>query len=354
MTPTIYVFSMKLSLVFVAAVAALGSASACKNDPPVASDYAGASGSAAGSAARAALQPILDKAAPMVKAKRAASLAVAAEAAAAPPVTAPEPLAAALPAPPVVGNPALKSPGDTLFGTPEIVGNPDAKVPFAFWVTPLLGPYEDMLAPTSNLMMKPEALEADLASVDKVKYALMVRVREYKPSKVVTAMVGEQGELRYEAGSLTGDAIFYDLDAKKRLGAFPFSFEAAGDYRAKPGATPEEETAALEDHLRASVRTQLVDALATFASGGGAPTATATAAAGTAMEKVERAILVEVGIKHPAVAIGKVTVTTGGAKPLVTIAATNPAAIDDALKAEIAAFAAKQIGADVDVTVVTE
>jgi hypothetical protein len=156
-------------------------------------------------------------------------------------------------------------------------------------------------------------------------------------------MVGGQSELRYEAGSVSGDAILYELDTKKRLGAFPFAFEAKGDYVAKPGSSPDEETKRLEDHLRDSVTSQLEQALAAFATGKGAPTATAGGAAAASAATIERAILVEIGTKYPSAAPGKVTLRG----KQVIVEAANPKAIDANALKELTAFASKQVGADV-------
>src|SRR5687768_9301858 len=98
-------------------LAVLASLSACDNrkrvgpDPP----YTGPSGAGPANPNRAALQPVLDKHARMVKAKRAAAIAVAADALAAPPVTRPEPLAKPLASPPVVPEKQFRTGGDTMF-----------------------------------------------------------------------------------------------------------------------------------------------------------------------------------------------------------------------------------------------
>ena len=301
--------------------------------------------------ARAELQPIIDKHAPVVKAKRAASLAIAADAKAAPPITAAEPLATPLASPPVVPNPALNAPGDTLIAHPERVADPAVELPFGFYTVPHIGGYEATLAPDAKIMMKPDVLEQYFDEVVKLRYALMVRVRDHKPSRVVAATVGGKVEARYEPGHVIGDAIFYELDSKKRLGAFPFAFQAKGDFIAKPGSDEKTEAKRLEDHLRTSVRSQLVRAVADFATGQGAPPATLGAASGDSLATVTRAINVEFGVKHAGALIDTIEITPG-AKPVVKIVAGNPSALDAKAQAEIAAFASKQLGADATVEVV--
>ena len=299
---------------------------------------------------RAEVQPILDKHAAMVKAKRAASIAVANDAKAAPPVTEATPLATPLASPPVVPDPRLRAPGDTLFGSPERIADPAAAMRFGFWAAPRLGDHEALLAPDAKVTMKPDALEEYFGEVAKLRYALMVRVRDHKPSRVVVATVGGKVERRYEPGHVVGDAIFYELDTKQRLGAFPFAFQAKGDFVAKANTDEQAETARLEEHLLDSVRGQLVRALADFAIGKGAPTPTTGAAGADALATVVRAINVEFGMKHAGALIDTIEITPG-AKPVVKIVAGNPSALDAKARAEIAAFASKQLGADATVEV---
>ena len=300
---------------------------------------------------RAELQPIIDKHSAMVKAKRAASISIANDAKAAPPITEAIPLAAPLAAPPVVPEPTSRREiGDTLFGSPEHVLDPKAEMTFGFKPTPSTHAREALLA-DAELTMKPAALEEYFDEVATLRYAFMVRVRDHKPSRLVTATVGGKVERRYEPGHMAGDAILYELDLKRRLGAFPFAFQAKGDFRAKLNADEKEEAARLEKHLRDSVRYQLVGALADFATGKGAPPATLGAAGADALATVVGAINVEFGIKHAGALIDTIEIVPG-AKPIVKIVAGNPDALDAKARAEIAAFASKRLGADATVEVV--
>jgi hypothetical protein len=316
-----------------------------KSDPPPAP--APEPGLSANATTSPEARAVLDKHAAMTKAKWDALVAVATEAKSAPPVAKPEPLATPVKSPLVVPEAQMRTPGDTVLVSPEAVVD-GAMPPSGFGVQPLLKDYVDLVAPGSKTMIKPDVLEADFSKIAGLKYALFARVRETTPSKTQTAVIDGKGELRYTAGSMSGDAILFDLDAKKRLGAFPFAFQAKGDYLAKSGESPDEETKRLAKHLHDSVKSQLLDAASTFATGGAAPAANVTAAAAAGTADVQRAILVEAGTKHPGAGVGAVKID--GA--VVTIEATNPAAIAGADLQALTAFASKQIGRDVKVTVV--
>jgi hypothetical protein len=239
---------------------------ACKSEPPAPAPKISPVGSAAPVAPVTGTSPeqraVLDKHAPMVTAKWANVNAIAAEILAAPRLTTAAPVATPISDRLVVPERRMRTPGNTLFASLERVADPNTEMTFGFHTQPLLKIYNDLVAPTSDTRMPPQAIEGELSKLADVKYALIIRSHAVRQSKLVPAKLGP----RYEPGGVTGEAFLYDLDTKQRLGGFPFTYNAPADYVIKPNETDDQLVRRLDDHLRTTVQLQLVNAMSAFAT----------------------------------------------------------------------------------------
>ncbi len=179
------------------------------------------------------------------------------DARAAPPVNKPEPLAKLLTEKP--GLAATDMSPDTFIGTVDLIENIDAKPAFGLYPVPNYQDLEKLYRGKTEDVLSAASLDRELEMNSGVKYALLVRVRDYQPSKLTGT--------RLAPGRVAGDALFYELAGAKRLGAFPFAFQAPNDFKVEAGESPDQTMERLGYHLRDSVMYQLQDALGALATG---------------------------------------------------------------------------------------
>ncbi len=203
---------------------------------------------------QAALKPLIEKHKPMVEAKLAAIAKVAADAKGAPPVSAAEPRKTPIPADVTLGS-------EVLVGSLELVLDPHGKPPLALLVNPSLEGLRESIDPATTSSTETEfSLGQKFTSFEKTQYALLVRTREYSPSKVAHAAA-------YVPGTASGDALLYDLAKQERIGAFPWSFTAKGEVSVREGANENVMQAEVDTHDRDTFTRQLGEALTAYAAG---------------------------------------------------------------------------------------
>lgn len=202
---------------------------------------------------QAALKPLIEKHRPMVEAKLAAIAKVAADAKDVPPVSAAEPLKTPLPADATLG-------ADVLFGSLELVLDRQARPPLVLLVHPSLEELRELIDPATTTFTDSEfSMGQKFTGFERVQYALLVRTREYSPSKVAHAAA-------YTPGTAAGDALLYDLAKQERIGAFPWSFTAKDEVAVREGAGDSVMQAEVDKHDRDTFTRQFGEALKAYAA----------------------------------------------------------------------------------------
>lgn len=225
-----------MKTIFLSLLLATAVTTACKQDDP-----------------QAALKPLIEKHRPMVEAKLAAVAKVAADAKGVPPVSAAEPLKTPLPADATLGS-------EVLFGSLELVLDRNGKPPLVLLSRPSLEELRELIDPATTSFTDSEyTMGQKFTGFERTQYALLVRTREYSPSKVAHAAA-------YTAGTASGDALLYDLAKQERIGAFPWSFTAKDEVAVREGAGESAMQAEVDKHDRESFTRQFGEALKAYAA----------------------------------------------------------------------------------------
>ncbi|HEX8914932.1 MAG TPA: hypothetical protein VF796_21445 [Humisphaera sp.] len=322
-------------LLSAAAAAAVLPAGGCKKDYPTNEQM--------NEEKRQAMAPVLARHKDAAAARLAAIKAVAADAAAAAPVTAREPKSADLVAVPDFGE---TEPAGLLLAGVEVLamdGKSDAaKVPLDPDL--YLPDFPRVMADGYLPSWTAEGFEPKFVTLENLKQVAAVRVREYRAPKVTSA----SGETRFTGARAGGDVIVYDLATGKRVGAFPF--EAAQrdtvTVRSKDGAGAERE---LEQAFAIDLKSAVRKEYAAYAAG----KAGLGSAADVSRQQFETRIRSKLLESQIIVIPQKVQLSYGAdGKPVVTIwtdTTLRRIKVDEPASAEVTGIVTKVLGRDADV-----
>lgn len=165
-----------------------------------------------------------------------------------------------------------------------------------------------------------ENIDEQFGKLQNMKQLMVVRIRDYTPPKPV--FLG--GEQRFEGAKAIGDVLIYDLDAKQRIGGFPY--EAVQDHTAKikRGASDDEARKDLERYFTTDFKYAIRNELAAYAQGKSGPAAPGVADYESLRGFGER-IRSQIAMEFLLAGARKVDVTTGDdGKAVVTIHAESP------------------------------
>lgn len=296
--------------------------------------------------AAAALQPVIEKHRPTAQAKIDALKAIALEAGALPPVEARE--GAALPVTPkaTLFSPNARSEkGNALLVNVEtLAGGADAadgvRLAKGTWIKSLERYLTSGWYDSGN---QPPYVDQKFEELAGLKLALVARVHQYKAPSLVVA----GGEQRFEAGRARGDVLIYDIDERKRLGAFPFEVVQRDTASVNVKGSSESAARELEENFRVDLNASLRKELAAFVDGAAGP-ASPGIAKNAAVSRFAERMKVELASFHLVAGIQDIQIDTTSAVPRVTLIAdkTGPLLSGGSVKPEVVEIARKVLGAE--------
>lgn len=183
-----------------------------------------------------------------------------------------------------------------------------------------------------------------------LKQAALIRIQRYDPPKAVAGPGGR----RFQSGRAAGDVLVYDLETRKRIGAFPFEAmqrDTAGVGQRDGEALLKE----LERSFAYDFETAINGELAAFAKGKAGPAAPG-AAADASLRRFTDKIWEQLTLDHLLSGPKEIDFATGaGGSLIATIRAENPshlAARDGAALPDVRRAVVKILGREATVKVV--
>ena len=189
----------------------------------------------------------------------------------------------------------------------------------------------------------PASIDAQLGVLEKLRHVALVRVRSYQPPRPAEAG-------RFEGGRAVGDVLVYEIDARKRVGAFPFEILQGTEATVGRGTVE----ADLAQSFASSFEFRLRGELAAFAAGKPGP---ATPGAGAAEDTAAFAtkIRLELGTEYLMAGVERVDIVDGDdGRPIVTIQAETPAQLssrDGSALPGVRALVKKILGTEAEVRI---
>jgi len=197
----------------------------------------------------------------------------------------------------------------------------------------------------------PEGADESFKTLTNLKHLALIRIYDYDPPEAIFT----GGEQRFEGAEAKGDVLIYDLETRKRVGAFPYEVQQGPNAKVTRGASDETMSKELERFFTSEFKYALLDEVTAYGAGKSGPAAPG-AAAKTSLQSFADKIRSEVGTEFLLSGPKKVDIAAGeGGKPLVTIYADTPnmlALKDGTVLKEVRAIVEKVLGRDADIKVV--